>query len=147
MMGVYCDNNTNHSLRTTTASRLYTLGVDEQLIMKRTGHSTVAGICSYKQIMIEQKERVSDIMCSKKQRVDCEADKENRDMEPVTGKEFAVPVQVHSALMSIQVSIQVSSPVPMVTTPTVTLPEPTCSSPTLTHPKPTSGATPGGFIF
>ena len=47
-------------------------------------------------------------------RVDCEADKENGDMEPVTGKEFAVPVQGHSA----PVTVQVLSPVP-----TVTLPE------------------------
>lgn len=70
-------------------------------------------------------------------RVDCEADKENGDVEPVTRKEFAVPVQGYSALVPVQVSSLV---------PTVTLPEPTCSTHTLTHTKPTSGATPGEFF-
>ena len=41
---------TNHSLRTTAATRLFDAGVDEQLIMKRTGHRSVAGVCSYKRV-------------------------------------------------------------------------------------------------
>ncbi len=32
---------TNHSLRATAASRLYSSGVDEQLVMERTGHREV----------------------------------------------------------------------------------------------------------
>ena len=39
---------TNHSLRRTTATRLYAKGVDEQLIMERTGHSSVGGVRAYK---------------------------------------------------------------------------------------------------
>lgn len=41
---------TNHSLRATAATRLFEAGVDEQLITQRTGHSTCAGIHSYKRI-------------------------------------------------------------------------------------------------
>lgn len=45
---------TNHSLRATCASRLYNAGVDEQMIMERTGHRSVLGVRSYK--------RTSDLM-------------------------------------------------------------------------------------
>ena len=34
---------TNHSLRATAATRLFDAGVDEQLIMTRTGHSSTTG--------------------------------------------------------------------------------------------------------
>ena len=39
---------TNHSLRVTTATRLFQSGVDEQLIMARTGHRSLDGIRTYK---------------------------------------------------------------------------------------------------
>lgn len=39
---------TNHSLRATCATRLYENGVDEQLIMERTGHRSTRGVRSYK---------------------------------------------------------------------------------------------------
>ena len=39
---------TNHSLRATTATRLYHAGVDEQLIMERTGHRSLDGVRRYK---------------------------------------------------------------------------------------------------
>lgn len=39
---------TNHSLRATCATRLYHAGVDEQLIMERTGHRSVSGVRYYK---------------------------------------------------------------------------------------------------
>ena len=41
---------TNHSLRTTAATWLFDAGVDEQLIMTRTGHRSVAGVRSYKRV-------------------------------------------------------------------------------------------------
>ena len=34
---------TNHSWRATAATRMYESGLDEQLIMERTGHTSVAG--------------------------------------------------------------------------------------------------------
>ena len=40
----------NHSLRTTAETRLFDAGVDEQLIMKRAGHRSVAGVPSYKRV-------------------------------------------------------------------------------------------------
>ena len=36
----------NHSLRRTAATRLFEAGVDEQLIMLHTGHSTTSGVRS-----------------------------------------------------------------------------------------------------
>ena len=39
---------TNHSLRATAATRLYASGIDEQLVMERTGHRSIEGIRSYK---------------------------------------------------------------------------------------------------
>lgn len=39
---------TNHSLRATCATRLFDEGVDEQLIMQRTGHRTTQGVRGYK---------------------------------------------------------------------------------------------------
>lgn len=41
-------NKTNHSLRATCATRLYENGVDEQIIMERTGHRSTKGVRSYK---------------------------------------------------------------------------------------------------
>ena len=35
---------TNHSLRATAATRLYSSGVDEQLVMERTGHHSIEGV-------------------------------------------------------------------------------------------------------
>ena len=62
---------TNHSLRATTATRLYQAGVDEQLIMERTGHHSVDGVRSYKRTSAEQLENMSDILAlSKKPRCD-----------------------------------------------------------------------------
>ena len=55
---------TNHSLRVTSATRLFQSGVDEQLIMSHTGHRSVDGVRSYKRISDEQKKAVSGILSS-----------------------------------------------------------------------------------
>ena len=57
--------NTNHSLRA-TATRLYLLGIDEQLVMESSGHRSTEGIRSYKHTTMEQKEVVSDILSNTK---------------------------------------------------------------------------------
>ena len=58
---------TNHSLRVTTATRLFHAGIDEQLIMERTGHHSTDGIRACKRTSTEQQENLSDILlCSKK---------------------------------------------------------------------------------
>ena len=53
---------TNHSLRASTATRLYQAGVDEQLIMERTGHRSIDGVRSYKRTSDEQRIVLSDII-------------------------------------------------------------------------------------
>ncbi len=50
---------TNHSLRATTASHLYSSG---QLIMERTGHRSAEGVRSYKRTSMMQKQEVLDIL-------------------------------------------------------------------------------------
>ena len=58
---------TNHSLRATTTSRLYHSGVDEQLVMERTGHRSLEGVRSYKRTSDAQREALSDILNRPKQ--------------------------------------------------------------------------------
>ena len=53
---------TNHSLWATTATRLYHAGIDEQLIMERTGHHSIDRVRSYKQTNEEQLAILSDIL-------------------------------------------------------------------------------------
>lgn len=57
---------TNHSLRATTATRLYQHGVDEQLVMEMTGHRSVDGVRSYKRTSSEQREELSNILSRNK---------------------------------------------------------------------------------
>ena len=55
---------TNHLLRVTNATRLFQSGVDEQLIMARTGHRSVEGVRSYKRISHEQRQTLSEVLNS-----------------------------------------------------------------------------------
>ena len=50
---------TNHSLRVTNATRLSQHGVDKQLIMTRTDHRSVSGVCTYNRVSDDQKETLS----------------------------------------------------------------------------------------
>ena len=52
---------TNHSLFAPTA-RLFHAGIDEQLIMERTGHKSLDGVRSYKRTSEEQQAALSDIV-------------------------------------------------------------------------------------
>ena len=53
---------TNHSLRATNATRLYHQGVDEQLIMKRTGHRSLERVRSYKRTDEDQEKAISKLL-------------------------------------------------------------------------------------
>ena len=54
---------TNHSLRATAAICLkFQAGVDEQLIMEKTGHYSLEGVRSYKRTSSEQQESLTDIL-------------------------------------------------------------------------------------
>ena len=94
---------TNHSLRATAATRLYQSGVDEQLVMERTGHRSLEGVRSYKRTSDTQCQALSDILnCSKKTRTD-------------SSKEIcSVPTlpPVASSTSSIQNNIDVSNTIP-----------------------------------
>ncbi|XP_062586115.1 uncharacterized protein LOC134247754 [Saccostrea cucullata] len=66
-------NFTNHSLRATAATRLYQAGVDEQLIVEKTGHRSNA-VRAYKRTSTEQMKEVSDVVQSKLKKVSAEND-------------------------------------------------------------------------
>jgi hypothetical protein len=53
---------TNHSLRVSTATRLFDKCVDEQLIMARTGHSSTDGVRAYKRTSVKLQELTSDVL-------------------------------------------------------------------------------------
>ena len=53
---------TNHSLRVTNATRLYASGMDEQLVMERTGHRSLEGVRTYKRTSEEQQVSLSDVL-------------------------------------------------------------------------------------
>ena len=55
---------TNHSLRVTTATWLFQAGVEEQLIMSRTGHQSLDGVRTYKRVSEEQCQQVSSVLNS-----------------------------------------------------------------------------------
>ena len=55
---------TNHSLRVTTATRLFQSGIEEQLIMDHTGHRSIDGVRKYKRISTEQKLTTSAVLNS-----------------------------------------------------------------------------------
>ena len=52
----------NHSLRATAATRLFDAGVDEQIIMSRTGHSSANGVRSYKRMTDNLREKSSAVL-------------------------------------------------------------------------------------
>ena len=54
----------NHSLRATAATRLFHADVDEQLIMRKTGHRSTA-VRAYKRVNDQQLELLSDVVASK----------------------------------------------------------------------------------
>ncbi|XP_011405518.1 PREDICTED: uncharacterized protein KIAA1958-like [Amphimedon queenslandica] len=51
---------TNHSLRVMAATRLFQACVDEQLIMKRTGHRSIDGVRTYKSVSAAGREITID---------------------------------------------------------------------------------------
>ena len=54
----------NCSLRVTTATRLFQVGVEDQLIMSRTGHKSQDGVHTYKRVSEEECQQVSSVLYS-----------------------------------------------------------------------------------
>ncbi len=53
---------TNHSLRASAPTRMFTSGVDEQAIMSVTGHSSTDGVRAYKHMSEQLKELTSTLL-------------------------------------------------------------------------------------
>ena len=66
---------TNHSLRRTAATRLFQAGCDEQLIMDATGHRSTDGVREYKEVHLDQRKTLSDVIQNPRKKV-------KHDVEP-----------------------------------------------------------------
>ena len=60
---------TNHSLRRTAATRLFQAGCDEQLIMDVTGHRSTDGVREYKEVCLDQRKALSDVIQNPRKKV------------------------------------------------------------------------------
>lgn len=88
---------THHSLRVTSATRLFQSGVDEQAIMSHTGHRSVDDVRSYKRISEEQKKAVSGILNSACTKVNSiQAQPESCKRMKLDGQDQAVSVTSQS---------------------------------------------------
>jgi hypothetical protein len=67
----------NHSLRSTATTRLFNARVDEQLIMARTGHSSINGVRTYKRIHEQLIEETSNALNVKRKKTEEDGGKEN----------------------------------------------------------------------
>ena len=72
---------TNHSLRATSATRMFDAGLDEQLIMSCTGHSSTGGVRSYKRVTEQLQEKTSKILNARPQMTSTET---MHEMKPST---------------------------------------------------------------
>lgn len=70
----------NHSLRATAATRLFSANVDEQLIKLKTGHSSDA-VRSYKRVSDEQLSGMTDIISSKCAKAEKPVELNNKTVE------------------------------------------------------------------
>ena len=77
---------TNHSLQVTAATRLFHKGIDEQLMMERTGHRSVDGVRAYKQTCPEQHDKLSHVLQGLSPSKKCKLDDTqiNKDMTAVS---------------------------------------------------------------
>ena len=53
---------TNHSLRATSATHMFDAGIDQQLIMSCTAHSSTSGVGSYKRVTEQLQEKTSKML-------------------------------------------------------------------------------------
>ena len=84
--GLQAETKSNHSLRATGISRLYSAGVPEKLIMERSGHLSKEGVRSYERTTAQQHRTVSALMTTPK---------------GTYNDSLAAPVQQHGPLQDI----------------------------------------------
>ena len=58
------DRYTNHSLRATSASRLFANDIPEKVIQERTGHHSLAGLCAYEKTTKDQERIAAKVLSS-----------------------------------------------------------------------------------
>ena len=96
---------TNHSLRATAATRLYQSGVDEQLVMERTGYRSLEGVRSYKRTSDTQCQALSDIL-------NCPSKKPRTDNDiSISATSAPIHAATHST-NSIQNAVDISNTIP-----------------------------------
>ena len=104
---------TNHSLRATTATRLFRANIAEQLIMEQTGHRSNA-ITAYKRSSNEQKVKLSSVLQLQKPESDTsepasarKAVKRKQDTNNTTS-DFSVSLAKHIHLEHCNVTFNVN---------------------------------------
>ena len=96
---------TNHSLRATAATRPYQSGVDEHLVMERTGYRSLEGVHSYKRSSDTQCQALSDIL-------NCPSKKARTDNDiSISAASAPIHAAAHST-NSIQNAVDVSNTIP-----------------------------------
>ena len=107
-------NFTNHSLRSTTTTRLFNAQIDEQLIMSRTGHSSTVGVRSYKCTSDQLLECTSKVLNRKRHNVEVDpasnvtANKQQQDV-PNTTPDLSLPSGFALNLSGCTVNISINN--------------------------------------
>ena len=70
---------TKHSLRATSASRMFASNVPEKVIQEKTGHGSLAGLRAYERTTTRQEQVVAKILESSRPTFSEECSKENSD--------------------------------------------------------------------
>ena len=101
----------NHSLRSTSTTRLYNAHVDEQLIMLRTGHSSTKGVRCYKRTSEQLLEETSDILNKKRKLEDIDNTFTSGDDVESTSKQSKVadPSQANASSSSFPFGVNITS--------------------------------------
>jgi len=74
---------TQDSLKVSTATRLYSAGIDEQLIVARTRHSSVSGVRTYKRKVEKLQEITSDVLNTTSSTVENKASEQSLSKVPL----------------------------------------------------------------
>ena len=84
---------TNHSLRRTAATRLFQAGCDEQLIMDVTGHRSTDGVREYKEVCLDQRKALSDIIQNPRKKVKHEVEPQESKPDRVSAMDHTLQLQ------------------------------------------------------
>ena len=113
---------TNHSLRVTSATRLFHSGADKQLIMSHTRHRSVDGVRTYKRESQEQKRSLSNVLNAasngqptKKPKLDL-IDTEKRGHAVDQPLQHSTCMQVHTLLLPLQSASTLQAALPSLST-------------------------------